>query len=105
MELAALFENPPPDHSGKNNTLVLVGITDNEVRLRFSGRRITDSLLKRPYGISFGGRLDENRILDYSYLPFSQMQKTLKCHNATILKFDEKSYSGPVIFPGKNQCG
>ena len=105
MELAALFENPPPDHSGKNNTLVLVGITDNEVRLRFSGRRITDSILKRPYGISFGGRLDENRILDYSYLPFFQMQKTLKCHNATILKFDEKSYSGPAIFPGKNQCG
>ena len=104
-ELASLFENPPPGAKRKNNTPVLIGIIDNELKMRFSGRRITDSILKRPYGISFGGRLNENRILDYSYLPFSRMQKTLNNHIATILKFDENHFEGDVIIPWNDQCG
>ena len=47
----------------------------------------------------FGGHLDENRIFDFSYLPYSEQQKSQKAGYATILKYDEKTFSGDVILP------
>ncbi len=98
-KLASFFENPAGHFEKLNNSPVLIGIMDNGSRTKFSGRKIMDSIMTRPYGINFGGHLDENRILDFTYLPFSIMQREQKCHNATILKFDENHYFGPVIFP------
>ena len=104
-ELMFYFENPATNGMKKRSPVILVGIIENEARIRFSGRRVFESMIKHPYGISFGGSLDENRIFDYSYLSFSTMQMARKSHIATVLKFDEKSYFGNVIIPRDNQCG
>ncbi len=99
-ELAACLENPSGSERCEINRPVVIGIIDNEARMRFAGRKVMEAITKRPFGFSFGGSLDENRIMDFSYMSFNRMQKAQKCHNATILKYDENSFSGHVITPG-----
>ncbi len=76
-----------------------VGIIDNEARIRFAGRKVFEELCRHIYGISLGGNLDENRIFDFSYMPFSQMQKSQCRGCATVLKFDDEQYFGDIVFP------
>ena len=97
-KITLLFENRIR-YERNEKRIVVIGLIDNEARGRFAGRKIFESMMRHPYGISLGGCLDENRILDYSYMSFSQMQKSLPRHNATVLKYDEKCFSGQVILP------
>jgi hypothetical protein len=78
---------------------VIIGILNNRVESIVGGGKIFGSMTEHPYGVTLGGCLDQNRILDYSYMSFSQMQMSLPRHNATILKYDENCFSGRVILP------
>lgn len=101
-ELISYLENPAALRKKEKAGPVVVAIIENDARTRFSGRRVYDALIRHPYGISFGGSLDENRILDYSYLPYSQMQKSHNRGIATVMKFDEKTFSGDIKVPVRN---
>lgn len=100
-ELASYLENPVMPLAGGTSHPVIAGIMENEARMLFSGRKVFEAMLSHPYGINFGGCMDENRILDFSYLPFSITQMSQSRCFATVLKFDEKSYFGNVTIPGK----
>ncbi len=99
-ELASYLENPMETGEG-NNHPVTVAIVENEVRHLFSGRKVFDAMTRHPYGISFGGCLDENRIFDFSYLSFAETQMSQCRCCATVLKYDEKSYFGNIKIPEK----
>ncbi len=96
-ELASYFDNNRV-FKEKAFGQVIVGVIDNAASCH-RGRKVYDKMVEHPYGIHLGGDMDENRIFDFSYLPFSILQKSHTSKNATILKYDEKCYSGPVIFP------
>ena len=98
-ELASFFENPVSKKKVCDEGNIIVGIIDNETAMKHNGRRSYDRITKRMFGISFGGCLDENRIFDFSYLPYTVMQKSQKRGIATILRYDEKLYFGDVICP------
>ncbi len=100
-ELASCLENPPAGLQ-KNNTHVIIAIAENDIGIRFSKRKICESMMARPYGIWFGGCLDECRIFDFSYMQFSLMQKRKKRYVATVLRYDEKMFAGDIIIPGQN---
>ena len=63
------------------------------------GRKIYIKMLEHPYAILTGDSLSENRIFDVSYLPYAVLQMSQTRGNATILKFDKKTYEGGVILP------
>lgn len=96
-DLISCMENLPEGQLSAGP--LIIGIMENEAAIRYSGRKLYDAITRRPYGISLGGGLDENRILDYSYLPYSIMQKSHPRGHATVARFDEKSFFGDVIFP------
>ena len=98
-EFASYFENPISKQKSCGDKKIMIGIIDNETAARHSGRKIYDSITKRMFGISFGGCLDENRIFDFSYLPYTTIQKSQKRGIATILRYDEKLFFGDVICP------
>lgn len=100
-ELATFLENPLIGRRKPEAHPVIVGIIENDARTLFSGKRVFEAMIRHPYGISFGGCLDENRVLDFSYLPYSTMQMSQCRCCATVLKFDEKSFSGAVKIPSK----
>lgn len=100
-ELASYFENRIYVSGRDECRYVIIGVIENEARSRFSGRKIFESMTKHMYGLSFGGSLHENRIFDFSYMPFAEIQKSQMRHFATILKFDENTFSGDVITTGK----
>ncbi|MBO4903621.1 MAG: FHA domain-containing protein [Lachnospiraceae bacterium] len=98
-ELAAFFENPLSRLNRADGNRIIIGIVDNETAMRHSGRKIYDAMTKHMFAISFGGCLDENRIFDFSYLPFTTQQKSHKRGTATIQKYDEKTFYGDIICP------
>ncbi|MCR5301825.1 MAG: FHA domain-containing protein [Lachnospiraceae bacterium] len=98
-ELISVLENPPLPKSSSQTGAVVAAIMENDARTRLSGRRVFDAVIRHPYGLSLGGCLDENRILDYSYLPYSIMQKSQSRGIATVIRFDEKTFSGDIKVP------
>ena len=98
-ELISYLENPAPGLRCGKGGQVIVALIENDAKNRFAGRRVFDSMMKRPFGISFGGCLDENRNFDFSYLPFNQIQKSQTRGYATVLKYDENCYSGDILMP------
>ena len=98
-ELASFFENPMSKQKTGDDENMTVAIIDNETAMKYGGRKIYDQITKRVFGISFGGCLDENRIFDFSYLPYTKMQMSQKRGIATILRYDEKLFFGDVICP------
>ncbi len=98
-ELAGYLTNPFTANRREKDGKLIVGLIDNEAKMRFAGRRVFEEMCMHIYGISLGGKLDENRIFDYSYLPYSQMQKSQSRGYATILKYDENHFFGDVIIP------
>ena len=101
-ELISYLENPVTPKKSDKAGPVIFAIIENDARTRYSGRRIYDAMIRHPYGITLGGCLDENRILDYSYLSYSQMQKSQSRGNATVLRYDEKSFAGDIKVPVRN---
>lgn len=99
-ELASIFENPTCERSGFEHT-VTFGVIENDVASRFAGRKIYGSIVKHPFVLWLGEGLLENRNFDCSYMSFEQIQKSQKPGNATILRYDEKTYFGSVIVPSK----
>ena len=97
-KLASYFDNVS-SLKDKSDGPVIVGVVDNGLTCH-RGRKVYDKMVEHPYGIHLGGDLGDNRIFDFSYLPFSDLQKSHRAGYATILKYDEKSYFGPVILPG-----
>ncbi len=104
-ELSGFLSNPFGLRGKEGKERLIVGIIDNEAKMRFAGRRVFEEMCRHIYGISLGGKLDENRIFDYSYLPYSQMQKSQCRGYATVLKYDENHFFGDVIIPVETQCG
>lgn len=98
-ELAGYLSNPFVIKRGEQEEKLVVGLIDNEAKMRFAGRSVFEEMCRHIYGISMGGKLDENRVFDYSYLPYSQMQKSQCRGYATILKYDENHFFGDVVFP------
>lgn len=98
-KLAALLGNRMRYARDERFHPVIIGILNNRVESIVGGGKIFGSMTEHPYGVTLGGCLDQNRILDYSYMSFSQMQMSLPRHNATILKYDENCFSGRVILP------
>lgn len=98
-DLASYFENPISKQKVSDDGNITVAIIDNETAMKHNGRRSYDLITKRMFGISFGGCLDENRIFDFSYLPYTTMQKSQRRGIATILRYDEKLFFGDVICP------
>ncbi len=98
-ELASFFENPMSKQKAGDDENMTVAIVDNETAMKHGGRKIYDQITKRVFGISFGGCLDENRIFDFSYLPYTKLQMSQKRGIATILRYDEKLFFGDVICP------
>ena len=98
-ELAGYLSNHFAANSKAEEEKLIVGIIDNEAKMRFAGRRVFEDMCRRIYGITLGGKLDENRVFDYSYLTYSQMQKSQSRGYATVVKFDENHFFGDVIFP------
>ena len=96
-ELGAYLANPLIRGAGEH-MLLTVGTIDNDIRIH-AGRRVYEELTRHIYGLSLGGRLEENRIFDFSYIPYSQMQKSQKRGFATVLKFDENLFYGDILFP------
>ena len=97
-ELASLFDNSTIRSNSQRAHPVLIGIIDDRSAIH-SGRKIYRKIFEHPYAIVLGGGLDESRIFDFSYLPFSILKKSHKRGDATILKFDEKLFDGPVTIP------
>jgi len=100
-ELASYFENPMTYKRDPKNNILIIGILDNNAAVKFAGRKIYESMVRHPYAISLGGCLDENRNFDFSYMPYSAMQKAKKRFHATVLRYDEKHFFGDIIIPGK----
>ncbi|MCR5672770.1 MAG: FHA domain-containing protein [Lachnospiraceae bacterium] len=98
-ELTKIFENPTDERYFGLQGQVVIGVIENETKNSFAGRRIFDSMTRHPYGILIGESPEENRIFDFSYLPFSQFQKSQTRGNATIARYDENRYFGDVILP------
>lgn len=98
-ELAGCFMNPSYTQTGTGSDPVIVGIVENETAMRFAGRKIYEAMTEHPFAILLGGCLNENRIFDLSYLPYSELQKSHKRGYATILKYDENTFSGPLAVP------
>lgn len=98
-ELAGYLSNHFAANSKAEEEKLIVGIIDNEAKMRFAGRRVFEDMCRHIYGITLGGKLDENRVFDYSYLTYSQMQKSQSRGYATVVKFDENHFFGDVIFP------
>ncbi len=99
-ELASYLTNSQTVWGRATNRPVVIGIIDNG-SVSHSGTKIYKKLLEHPYGLSLGGSLDENRFFDFSYLPFTVLQKSQTRGYATIPKFDEKAYEGDVIIPSE----
>ncbi len=99
-ELCSYLVNQDKSRMTTKNSFLVFALIDNEARTRFYGTKIYDAMTRDPYGIVLGGCLDENRIFDFSYLPFSKQQASQKRGYATVVKSDEKSYFGTVILPG-----
>ena len=98
-ELISYLENPAPGIRPGKGGQVIVALIENDAKNRFAGSRVFDSMMKHPFGISFGGCLDENRNFDFSYLPFNRIQKSQTRGYATVLKYDENCYSGDILTP------
>ncbi len=97
-ELASYLTNSGTVWGRMTRCPVVIGIIDNGP-VSHSGTKIYKRLLEHPYGLSLGGSLDENRIFDFSYLPYAVLQKSQTRGYATIPKFDEKAFEGDVIIP------
>ena len=93
------MSNPVVANKIDKNESLIIGIIDNEAKMRFAGRKVFEEMCRHIYGLSLGGKLDENRIFDYSYLPYSRMQKSQSRGYATVLKYDENLFFGDIIFP------
>ena len=99
-ELISYIENPTDEGDRGIPIKLTVALIDEGIRNRYFGTRIYDALTRRPYVLMFGGHLDESRIFDFSYLSFSDQQKSQKRGNATVIKYGENVFSGEVILPG-----
>ena len=98
-EFASYLKNPPPGQRIKTRRPMVVGVIENEVPARWAGRKIYGSLAEHPFGIVMGGCLDEARIFDWKYLPYSLLQKPLKrCVGAAYYP-EEKTGKIDVIIP------
>ena len=97
-ELAGFFDNSIVRSGSKISGPVVIGIIDDR-SAGHRGRKIYRKIFEHPYAIVLGGGLDESRIFDFSYLPFSVLKMSHKRGDATIMKFDEKLYDGPVTLP------
>ena len=78
---------------------MVVGVIENEVPARWAGRKIYGSLAEHPFGIVMGGCLDEARIFDWKYLPYSLLQKPLKRCVGAVFDPEEKTGRIDVIIP------
>ncbi|MCR5688184.1 MAG: FHA domain-containing protein [Lachnospiraceae bacterium] len=95
-EMAGFFENSPMwDGHGP----LVMAVMENDAGSRHFGRKIYDAAAVHPYVIHFGGSIDENRNFDFSYMPFSDMQKSHARGIATVMKFDEKQFFGNIKIP------
>ena len=99
-EFAACFLNPRSGQKQRPDHNLVVAIAENETATRFAGRKTYESMAEHPFGITLGGSLDEVRIFDYSYLPYSLLQKPKKRCLGTVVRFDERTFFGDVIIPG-----
>lgn len=79
--------------------ICIIAITTDRIKSICPRGRLYNSLMKKPYVIHFGGCLDENRLVDFSYLPYSVQSKKKAVGHGTILKYDEKHFYGGVVFP------
>lgn len=98
-ELAGWLKNPPYGYMTGESDPLVIGIVENETAMRFAGKKLYEAMTEHPFAIILGGCLNENRIFDFSYLPYSEMQKSQTRGYATILRYDEKTYFGPVTVP------
>lgn len=76
----------------------IVNVSD-QIRIKFQNTIIYESLIKNPYVICMGGGLDEIRMYDFSYLPYSQQAKKLPVGHGVVRRFNNKNFYGNVIFP------
>ncbi len=98
-ELAECFSNPLPGRKDTKPHPLVVGIIENDTPVRYSGRIVYDSMAKHAFGMTLGGGLDEVRFFDYSYLPFSVIQKTKRRCVATVGGYGKNEQMGDVIIP------
>lgn len=90
-----LFDNTKRTNKG----ICVVSIVSDRLRGICQNNQIYEAIMKKPYVISFGGNLDDNRLFDYSYLPYSVQNKKKSSGTGTVCRFDNKSFYGDVIIP------
>ncbi|MCR5590313.1 MAG: FHA domain-containing protein [Lachnospiraceae bacterium] len=98
-EMAGYFENPKFHTGDEKKRPLVAAVIGNDAGIRFAGRKIYEAAVRNPYAVCFGGSLDENRNFDFSYLAFSEIQKSHNRGIATVIKYDEKTYHGPINVP------
>lgn len=94
-EIIEYFDNL----SKSNKTSCLFSILDDKPGNDFRRTDLYEKIMRKPYVIYMGGCLDEQRMFDFSYLPYSVQTKKKNPGSATVMKYDNRKYYGDIIIP------
>ena len=87
------------DNSVLNNKVTIIGIL-SEIGSRYiKNQSIDEAIMKKPYVVYFGGGLDEQKLFDFSYLPYSIQSQKKTPGNANVIRFNKKIFYGDVVIP------
>lgn len=87
------------DNSILNNKVTIIGVLSETGSRYVQNQSIDEAIMKKPYVVYFGGGLDEQRMFDYSYLPYSIQTQKKSPGSANVIKFNKKLFYGDVVIP------
>jgi len=94
-QLCNLFNNSVNKSS---NHKFVINISET-IRTKFQNTKIYQSILCKPYVIYMGGGIDEQRMFDFSYLPYQKQTKKLRALEGTVARYNGRLFYGDVVFP------
>lgn len=95
-EMGAVIENFL--EKGKSHNIFWFGILQTDERNRVLGRRAYDLFVKYRQGIHFGGRVLEQRLLDFDHVPYMEQARTEK-PGIGMLPYSEEETVRKVAIP------
>lgn len=88
------------DNSGKNRSNVhIVAIFNGRDRVYEAAEELWEALMKKPYVMCFGGNLDEQRLFDFSYLPYAKLSEEKEAGRCHVRRFGKGMFYGDVLIP------
>jgi len=82
--------------------LRIAGIIDNRGSAILTGRRIWNRFIANVYGICLGGQLDDQNVLDFSYMSYSRMSARKKAGRGDVAFYDDDVFAGEIVIPLMN---